>query len=437
MPPILLLLLAAQEVSLPVPHPLFEGDTVHEMRLYFDSPDWYQQLRTNFEGKTNPDYAEVRFVWGDIEMDRAGVRFKGNSSYRTYPTNKKSFKIKTNEFVKGRRIQNVDTIHLNNAFKDPSMVREKIYYEIARAAGLKAPRVSYAALYVNDEYWGLYFVTEDVDGEFLENHIGDGEKGNLYKGDPSGTLQWRGRDAAPYKQSFEKENNEAADDWTDLIALVDVLNNIPPEHLRERIEAVLDVESALTLLALDAATVNLDSYIGSGHNYYLYHRKSDDRFALMPWDPNEAFGVFDMGIPLADLPSLPLFFSPRPMLMPGGQPLPPNAQLPRPLAQKLWQVEEYRERYLARIRDLIEGPASPDALRERMETLRAMIEPWVEQERRSMFTVDEFRRALEENIQTGSAGPPPPGTPPTPRFLIPGLMPFVRARAANILEQLP
>jgi len=71
-----------------------------------------------------------------------GVRFKGNSSYRTYPTQKRSFKIETNEFVKGRRIQNIDTLNLNNAFKDPSMVREIVYYEMARDSGLKASRVS-------------------------------------------------------------------------------------------------------------------------------------------------------------------------------------------------------------------------------------------------------------------------------------------------------
>ena len=53
----LLLLLAQDAAPLPPSHPLFEGDTVHEMRLYFDSPNWYEQLRVNFEGKVNPDYA--------------------------------------------------------------------------------------------------------------------------------------------------------------------------------------------------------------------------------------------------------------------------------------------------------------------------------------------------------------------------------------------
>jgi len=48
--------------------------------------------------------------------------------------------------------------------------------------------------------------------------------------------------------------------------------------------------------------------------------------------------------------------------MPGGPPLPPNAMSSRPVAQKLWDVPEYRERYLAKIREIAEGSANPDAL---------------------------------------------------------------------------
>ena len=270
--------------QLPVAHPLFDGDAVHDIYLFFESSNWYEQLRANFEGKDDPEYMEATLVWNDLTLEKVGVRFKGNSSYRTYPGTKKSFKIKTNEFVKGRRIQGIDTLNLNNAFKDPSYVREKIYYELARDSGLKAPRTNYSALYVNGIYWGLYFLTEDIDGEFLENHLGPGENGNMYKGDPRGTLEWRGPDTAPYRREYEKDNNEDADDWTDLVAFIDVLNRTPREQLKERLDAILDVDSALTLLALDNLTANLDSYIGSGHNYYLYRRNADGKSMFLPWD---------------------------------------------------------------------------------------------------------------------------------------------------------
>lgn len=419
--------------QLPAPHPLFDGDAVHDIYLFFDSPNWYEQLRANFEGVADPSYAEATFVWNDIVMERVGVRLKGNSSYRTYPGQKKSFKIKTNEFVKGRRIQGIDTLNLHNAFKDPSYVREKAYYEIAAAAGLKTPRTNYAALYVNGIYWGLYFLVEDIDGEFLENHIGAGENGNMYKGDPQGTLEWRGPDTDPYRRMYEKDNNEQADDWSDLISFIDTLNRTPREELKQRLDAVMDVDSALTLLALDNLTANLDSYIGSGHNYYLYRRKSDSKWMFFPWDPNEAWGNFNMGLHIDDLQRLPVQFLPRPQ-PPPGQPLPPNANVPRPLAQRLWEVPEYRSAYLAKLRALLEGPAEAGQLLNRMTALRDRIRPYVEAETRSMFTVAQFERALSDNQRTG--GPGQPGQPPVPSFDIPGLDRFIRARATSVQQQL-
>ena len=419
--------------QLPEAHPLFEGDAVHDVYLFFESSDWYEKLQANFEGREDPPYLEATLVWNTVTMDRVGVRFKGNSSYRTYPGTKKSFKIKTNEFVKGRRIQGIDTLNLHNAFKDPGYVREKIYYEIAREAGMKAPRTNYSALYVNGIYWGLYFLTEDIDGEFLENHLGKEENGNMYKGDPRGTLEWRGPDAEPYRREYEKDNNEDDDDWSDLIALVDLLNRTPREQLRERLEAALDIDSAVTLLALDNLTANLDSYIGSGHNYYLYHRKSDGKWMFFPWDPNEAYGNFNMGMTIDGLQRLPLQWLPRPQAPP-GQPLPPGANVPRPLAQRIFEVPEFRAAYLRKLKALAEGPAEAERVLARMAELRERIRPYVEAETRSMFTMAQFDRAMTENQRTG--GPGGPGQPGQPVFDIPGLTPFLRNRAASIAEQL-
>lgn len=428
-------LLAAVPLTaqLPLPHPFWEFDAVHDIYLFLDSPNWYEQLRTNFEGTDDPAYLEANLVFNEHSLQRVGIRFKGNSSYRTYPGQKKSFKIKTNKFVKGQRIAGIDTFNLHNAFKDPSYVREKVYYELARAAGLKAPRTNYAAVYINGEYWGLYFLAEDVDGQFLENHFGEDEDGNLYKGDPRGTLEWRGPDPDPYRREYEKDNNEDADDWTDLIQFIDILNRTPREQLKERLDAVLDVDSAVALLAVDNLTANLDSYIGSGHNYYVYHRKSDGKFTFIPWDPNEAFGNFNMGLTINDLQRLPLLWLPRPMGMP-GQPPPPNAVAIRPLAQRLWEIPEYRAAYFARVKSLLEGAAEPELLLGRMRALHDFIRPYVEREARSMFTVAQFERAMTENQRTG--GPPQPGQPPTPAFDIPGLEPFVRARAESVARQL-
>jgi spore coat protein CotH len=40
-----------------------------------------------------------------------------------------------------------------------------------REAGAVVPRVGFAKVYVNDEYWGLYLLVEQIDKTFLDAHL--------------------------------------------------------------------------------------------------------------------------------------------------------------------------------------------------------------------------------------------------------------------------
>jgi len=180
----ILLFAAAGQAQPPPTHVAFDPDAVHEIRLRFSQPDWWEQLTKNYqENEDDVPYLEASFSWGDYRFDKVGARFKGQSSYQGATTRKKPFRIKLNEFVKGQKIGGMASFNLSNGWNDPSFVREKVYYELAAAAGLQSPRANYAALYINDTYWGLYFLGEVVNGDFLENHFGADKNGNLYKGD--------------------------------------------------------------------------------------------------------------------------------------------------------------------------------------------------------------------------------------------------------------
>ena len=60
---------------------------------------------------------------------------------------------------------------------------------------------------------------------------------------------------------------------------------------------ILNVDNSLWMLALDNVFVNLDSYYGGGHNYYIFHDFEHDRMETLMWDVNESFGVFLNGLP--------------------------------------------------------------------------------------------------------------------------------------------
>ena len=119
-------------------HVLFARDEVHEMHLRFEQTDWFQQMWATFQanGEDVP-YIEASFEWRDVKFDKVGVRIKGNSTARVNSI-KKPFRIKFNEFTKGQKIEGIGSINLNNCNMDPSMARELPYFELARAAAVRA-----------------------------------------------------------------------------------------------------------------------------------------------------------------------------------------------------------------------------------------------------------------------------------------------------------
>ncbi len=396
----------------PAPHPLFEDDAVHEIHITFHQPDWWDLLRVNFEGLDDPIYMAAEFDWEDIHFDSIGVRFKGNSSYNGYPGVKKSFKLDIDEYIGNQEIYGLDKLNLNNGFMDPSFIREKCCYELCKAVGLATERTNFAALYINDTYWGLYTLVEQFDQEFIESRFGTGEEGNLWKGEPHGSLEYLGPDEESYYDQYELKTNEEENDWSVLVELVDGLNNTPIEEFPDTISHLIDVNSALAMLAIDNLTVNLDSYIGRCCNYYFYHRALDDRFVFAKWDVNEAWGVFNMWhMSVPQLKQLDPFWI---TTSPGEN---------RPLAEKLWEVDDFRDIYLGHFKFLMAGAAQPDNLINRMEELRDLIRSYVYADDNKMFTDVEFEAAMSTDINAG------------PR-VIPGLDSFIRDRDSWLRNQI-
>jgi uncharacterized protein (TIGR03437 family) len=425
-----LLATAALCAQNPPPHPAWAGDTVHEIRLRFTQPDYWQQLTANYEGPTgDPDYLEASLEWGPYKFASVGVRFKGNSSYRGAQTRKKPFRIKTNEFVKGQKIEGTGAFNLSNFWNDPSMVREPAYYDLSAALGLKTPRTNYARLYINDEYIGLYLLGEVINDDFLENHFGKGEhKGNLYKANIGAVFTYLGEDKAAYKQVWEKQTNEDADDWSDLIELCRIIGQTPAAELRAKLEPLMDIDSFLAAIALDNATVNLDSYVGMGQNFNVYRRPSDGKWVWLVWDPSLAFGAFGQGaqnpVQLATE-----YIQASGLGAPGGG---PSGNAGRPLATKLWEIPEYKERYRQIYQHLITRVFDGSRTLGRMNELRAMIRPHVEAETQRLATMAQFNAAMEG---TGTAPPPGPGFPGGPGGRITALQPLIEGRLAWLKEQ--
>ena len=134
---------------------------------------------------------------------------------------------------------------------------------------------------------------EVIDDTVIESAFGD-DSGNIYEADGAGVSLAEGT-FDQIADSFEKENNEDAADWSDIEALYTALHadtrTTDPEQWRADLEVVFDVDTFLNWLAVSAVAQNWDTYGAMAHNYYLYNNPATGQLVWLPWDHNMTFGV--------------------------------------------------------------------------------------------------------------------------------------------------
>src|SRR5690606_14360839 len=88
-----------------------------------------------------------------------------------------------------------------------------------------------------------------------------------------------------YKQRYEKETNEDADDWSDLFELTRTFT-LPAGEFVAAVESVIDTHEWIDYFAAQGALGNIENSINldAGDDYFLYARPSDGRFLILPWD---------------------------------------------------------------------------------------------------------------------------------------------------------
>jgi hypothetical protein len=266
---------------------LYDIETIQEIRLSFEYPDWDYMLDTSKQGSEGYIMASSVIING-ISFDSVGVKYKGNSSYSEHNA-KNPMHIELDTY-KSQDYQGYKDIKLNNGFKDPSFVREVLSYAFLKNY-LNVSKANYAKLYINDDYIGLFANPESVTKTFVDEKYGS-KSNSFFKCNPvysSGpdnmpNLKYKGVDSTLYYNSYEIKSDYG---WQNLIDLCNTIENNTAE-----IESYININEVLWMLAFDNLFVNLDSYIGAmAQNYYLYQ---DDYGIFRPivWDLNENFGTF-------------------------------------------------------------------------------------------------------------------------------------------------
>jgi spore coat protein H len=322
----------------------------------------------------NPMWVPATVEFQGKTWTHVGVRYKGNSSLTSGWRSgglKLPLKLDFDEFeddypeIDDQRFYGFKQLSLASGFMDASFMRDAATADILEEAGLPAAETAFYEVVLDygegPVVLGLYTVIEVIDDTVVPRYFGE-DDGNIYEAEGSAaTLAASTRDQI--EESFQKENNQDAADWSDIQALFDALHSdqrtIDPAAWRAELESVLDVDGFLEWLAISAVIQHWDAYGAMSHNYYLYHDPETGQLKWISWDHNQAMsagmgggrGMGGRGVSLdkADIDDN------------------------WPLIRFLLDDPVYYERYLDYLAETVAGPFNPDHMAEKYEAWAELI----------------------------------------------------------------
>ena len=243
-----------------------------------------------------PSYIPADVLADGLTWCGVGLRFKGNASLaQTWQAGveKLPMRLYFDHFEDERaelddqRFYGRKELSMANGQGDATLMREVLIDELLESEGVPVARRAYTRVHLDTgegpRLLGLYVQLEDPSDQMMERVYGD-DGGNLYK--PDGDCA----DLSCFDaDSFEKNSNEDAADYSDVQALIDVLaaDRSDAAAWRSSLEAVFAVDELLRWLAVNTVVENWDIYGGLAHNYYLYAVPTDGgRLHWIPWDHN-------------------------------------------------------------------------------------------------------------------------------------------------------
>ncbi len=419
------LLIAALSFAQAPSDSLFNTDQVIEVHITFTDPAFWTTLTTyytNDAGEELTGSVTITDATGTYSFDSISVALKGNSSYN-HPGNKKSFKVDFNDFI-NQKFHGVTKLHFNNCWSDPTFMREKIFFDYCRDQGVLVPRVQYANIYMNGTFWGFYDMVEAVDKNFLDRWVDDND-GNLFKaadnfgggggggGNAEADLKYYGNAPSSYTSHYELKTNETENNWTDLIELLDALNNGTDTEVQADLPSMFVWTPLLKSLALDNLFGNLDAYIQSARNYYLYHDSTTLQWNWIHWDANMAFGSY----PAQGQNALTLS--------------PYYVAANRPLMTKITTIPalrlDYQNAYCA-----VKENFSNAYLDPRIDSIKALIQDHVNADVNKQYTYLQFLTNIASDITVQGGGGGGGGGNQTVR----GLKSFISSRNTSLASSL-
>ncbi len=351
----------------------YDETLVPKVELNFTQANYWTLLTNNYASKTD---LLATMIYNGRTYPNVGVRFRGNTSYQR-AGEKKSFSVTMDFQDTTQDINGYETLHLNNAFEDPSFVREVLYLNFIRRH-IPAAKGSFVDLYINGQYWGPYPNIQVLNSEFIREwylsddgtrwraeRVGGGTPGAGGFGAGTSTLNYLGTTSNLYTPHYTLKKTSKTDPWQDLINAVTALNTPVEDNLKK----VFNTDRALWFVASEIMFGDDDSYVNKGGmDYYVYWDKETGRLEPIEYDSNSAFNT----------------------IANAWSPFLKETNVQFPIMNKLFAVPALRQRYLAHVRTMMEESLDESFFSNKIDTYFNLIDAKVKADPKKPTTYDAF-----------------------------------------------
>ncbi len=364
---------------------VFNLESTAQITIFISTNEW-NTLLTNFDTLSkNEENVHADFLFEkygrSVKINDVGFRLRGNYSRRrpeglsTYGSGadwmtlhgqtgtnvyrSAHFRLGFDAWQKGQDLGGLKNLNLKWFKDDPNYSREIYCYDLFRRFGVTAaPRASYAFLTIRFKetgetvFFGPYAMIESLEKAWAKDRYPLDSNGYLWKclhkNDNPADLTY----PVP-ANSIGIEQTSLTSVWTptydlktrkddfnaakyQLEQFIYQLNTLSGSSLKSWLDATVDVDNVLRTLAVGIVVGSWDSYWMLGQNYYLYFPEKG-KLILIPFDYDNTLGT-----------ALNTF---------GGNTGTNNViniySQPRPLIDKILSIPEYRNRYYAYLKLLI------------------------------------------------------------------------------------
>ena len=354
--------------------------SIKTVYLLFPQPNYWSLMQTNYASETN---VVANLTYEGVTYDSVGVRFRGNTSYTSISSSqKKSFAVEMDWIKANQEILGYRNLKFNNAHQDPTFMREVLYNRMA-SRYMPIAKGNYINLVINDQTWGLYPNVQHLDKVFLEQwflsndgarfranpETGSGVGGGW--GDGTAGMNYRGPDTNSYKTYYSLKSSDIDYPWSKLVTACHQLSLASAAN-RDTLLKYIDVDRALWFLAAENIFADDDSYVMKGKmDYMVYYEPESGRTFPFEYDGNSTF-----------LTSAATSNS--------WTPFKNVSNVNYPLLNKLLNIPEWRQRYLAHYRAILNDRFTPAYAHPLIDSVNAQIAALVAADTKKLYNMSSY-----------------------------------------------